>query len=194
VHLESLSTWSCGQRRSAVWNDVPTYSRWSPRFSGYGPFAIPKLVATERFIGQMPDSHSLSPGQPAPVAGYYCARNMFGAPIEQVVPMREGEPLPPLPKGFTWVLMDKCKLTYATSIARPSITDVVHIVGFAHHRVLIHGELLPCDRQNRGWPLHSVRCPCLGRRVVIMLGLVLWLAAALPVAVLIRYCVLSEER
>jgi len=56
---------------------------------------------------RMPDPQPVSPGQPAPVAGYYRAQNAFGAPIEQVVPMREGEPLPPLPKGFTWVLMDK---------------------------------------------------------------------------------------
>ena len=55
----------------------------------------------------MPDPQPLSPGQPAPVAGYYRAHNAVGRPIEQVVPMREGELLPLLPKGFTWVLMDK---------------------------------------------------------------------------------------
>jgi hypothetical protein len=55
----------------------------------------------------MPDPQHLEPGQAAPVAGYYRAHNSLGAPIQQVVPMREGELLPPLRKGFTWVLMDK---------------------------------------------------------------------------------------
>ena len=55
----------------------------------------------------MPDPQHLDPVQPAPVAGYYRAHDAFGAPTEQVVPMRESEPLPPLPKGFTWVLMEK---------------------------------------------------------------------------------------
>jgi hypothetical protein len=60
-----------------------------------------------RGTGTMPDLQQIDPGQPAPVAGYYRAHNVLGVPGEQVVPMREGEPLPPLPKGFTWVLMDK---------------------------------------------------------------------------------------
>jgi hypothetical protein len=55
----------------------------------------------------MPDPRRLDPGQPAPSAGYYRAHDVSGAPIEQAVPMREGEPLPPLPKGFTWALMDR---------------------------------------------------------------------------------------
>ena len=55
----------------------------------------------------MPGPQHLDPGQPTPVAGYYRAHNVLGAPVEEVVPMREGEPLPPLPKGFTWVLMEK---------------------------------------------------------------------------------------
>jgi hypothetical protein len=55
----------------------------------------------------MPDPRHLDPGQPSPVAGYYRAHNVFRSPGEQIVPMREDEPLPPLPKGFTWVLMDK---------------------------------------------------------------------------------------
>jgi hypothetical protein len=55
----------------------------------------------------MPDPQHLDPGQLTPFAGYYRAHDVFGSPIEQVVPMREGEALPPLPKGFTWVLMEK---------------------------------------------------------------------------------------
>jgi hypothetical protein len=57
--------------------------------------------------GAMPDPQHLDPGHPVPAAGYYLAHDMFGESIAQVVPMREGEPLPPLPKGFTWVLMEK---------------------------------------------------------------------------------------
>ena len=55
----------------------------------------------------MPDPQHLDPGKPAPVVGYYRAQNALGSPIEQVVAMREGELLPPLPTGFIWVLMDK---------------------------------------------------------------------------------------
>jgi len=55
----------------------------------------------------MPDPQHLDPGQPAPVAGYYRAHDASGTRIERVVSMREGELLPPLRKGFTWVLMDK---------------------------------------------------------------------------------------
>jgi hypothetical protein len=54
----------------------------------------------------MPDPQHLDPGQLALFAGYYRAHNALGTPTEQVVPMREGEPLPPLPKGFTWALME----------------------------------------------------------------------------------------
>ena len=57
--------------------------------------------------GKMPDPQHLDPGKPAPAAGYYRAHDVLGTPIAQVVPMRDGEPLPPLPEGFTWVLMDK---------------------------------------------------------------------------------------
>lgn len=60
-----------------------------------------------RGIGAMPSLRHLDPEQPAPVPGYYRAHDVLGAPIEQVVPMREGVALPSLPKGFTWVLIDK---------------------------------------------------------------------------------------
>ena len=33
-----------------------------------------------------------------------------------------------------------------------------------------------------------------GAQIVLVLGLILWLAVTLPVAVLIGYCALSEER
>jgi hypothetical protein len=55
----------------------------------------------------MPDPQPLHPGETAPLAGYYQAHDAFGSPIEQVVAMREGEKLPPLPFGFTWFLMEK---------------------------------------------------------------------------------------
>jgi hypothetical protein len=47
----------------------------------------------------------LRPGETAPAAGYYRAHDAAGSPIEQVVAMREGEQLPPLPAGFTWAKM-----------------------------------------------------------------------------------------
>ena len=55
----------------------------------------------------MPEQQPLRPGETAPLAGYYRVHNALGSPIEQVVAVREGELLPPLPTGFTWVLMDK---------------------------------------------------------------------------------------
>jgi hypothetical protein len=55
----------------------------------------------------MPDPQHIDPGQPVPVARYYRAQNALGTPIERVVSMCEDEPLPPLPKSCTWVLMDK---------------------------------------------------------------------------------------
>jgi hypothetical protein len=55
----------------------------------------------------MPDPKHLDPGQPAPFAGHYQAHDARRSPIAQVVRMRLGELLPPLPRGFTWVLMDK---------------------------------------------------------------------------------------
>jgi len=55
----------------------------------------------------MPDPQHLDPGQPAPVAGHYRAHDARRSAIAQVVRMREGELLPPLPTGFTWVLMEK---------------------------------------------------------------------------------------
>ena len=54
----------------------------------------------------MPDPQPLRPGDTVPLAGYYRAHNVFGSPIEQVVAMREGEKLPPLPVGFTWVRIE----------------------------------------------------------------------------------------
>jgi hypothetical protein len=56
---------------------------------------------------RMPDQQPLHPGETAPLAGYYRAHDAFGSPIGQVVAMREGEKLPPLPFGFTWFRMEK---------------------------------------------------------------------------------------
>jgi hypothetical protein len=55
----------------------------------------------------MQNKQYLDPGKPAPVAGFYRAHNVLGVPVDEPVPIREGEPLPPLPPGFTWVLMNK---------------------------------------------------------------------------------------
>ena len=54
-----------------------------------------------------PDPQPLRPGDTAPLAGYYRAHNALGSPIEQVVAIRQGEQLPPLPPGFTWVRIEK---------------------------------------------------------------------------------------
>jgi hypothetical protein len=54
----------------------------------------------------MPNLQPLRPGDAAPLAGYYRAHNVVGSPIEQVVAMRKGEKLPPLPAGFTWVWIE----------------------------------------------------------------------------------------
>jgi hypothetical protein len=54
----------------------------------------------------MPDPQHLRPGEPAPGAGYYQAHNVLASPIEQVVAMQQGDHLPPLPTGFTWVLIE----------------------------------------------------------------------------------------
>jgi hypothetical protein len=56
---------------------------------------------------RMPDPQHLRPGEAAPLAGYYRAHNALGSPIEQVVAVREGELLPPLPQDFTWVLIER---------------------------------------------------------------------------------------
>jgi hypothetical protein len=55
----------------------------------------------------MPDPQHLRRGEPAPLAGYYRAHDATGSPTEQVVAMRQSEQLPPLPQGFTWVLIER---------------------------------------------------------------------------------------
>lgn len=41
-------------------------------------------------------------GVPAPVAGIYVQRNMFGTPTGTYFTAAEGEILPELPRGFSW--------------------------------------------------------------------------------------------
>lgn len=43
-----------------------------------------------------------NPGDPAPEDGHYQALNVFGSATGSRVHVREGEPLPPLPRGHTW--------------------------------------------------------------------------------------------
>ena len=54
----------------------------------------------------MPDPQPFRPGDTVLLAGYYRAHDVSGWPIDQVVAMRQGEKLPPLPEGFTWVRME----------------------------------------------------------------------------------------
>lgn len=42
------------------------------------------------------------PGEPASCEGEYLELNVFGAPTGWSVHVKKGEPLPPLPRGFTW--------------------------------------------------------------------------------------------
>jgi hypothetical protein len=44
------------------------------------------------------------PGHLAPTTGVYTAHNVFGTRTDIKVLVREGEPLPVLPRGFTWRL------------------------------------------------------------------------------------------
>jgi hypothetical protein len=44
------------------------------------------------------------PGHRAPSTGVYIAHNVLGTPTEMKVLVREGEPLPVLPRGFMWRL------------------------------------------------------------------------------------------
>ena len=48
-----------------------------------------------------------TPEKPPRSRGTDRAHDAFGSPIGQVVAMREGEKLPPLPFGFTWFRMEK---------------------------------------------------------------------------------------
>jgi hypothetical protein len=54
----------------------------------------------------MPDPEPLRPEETVSLTGYYQAHDELGSPIEQVVAVREGEKLPPLPVGFTWVRIE----------------------------------------------------------------------------------------
>jgi hypothetical protein len=51
---------------------------------------------------QQHDQDEHEPGRPAPRHGHYEALNVFGRPAGQVVERVEGQPLPDLPRGFTW--------------------------------------------------------------------------------------------
>ena len=45
-------------------------------------------------------------GTPAPASGTYEQLNVFGRATGQRVAVRKGKPLPPLPRGFTWRLVE----------------------------------------------------------------------------------------
>jgi hypothetical protein len=50
----------------------------------------------------MPEQDEQQPGDPTPREGHYEALNVFGSKTGRIVQMNEGQPLPPLPRGFTW--------------------------------------------------------------------------------------------
>jgi hypothetical protein len=45
-------------------------------------------------------------GTPAPESGTYEQLNVFARPTGHRVAVRKGEPLPPLPRGFSWRRVD----------------------------------------------------------------------------------------
>ena len=47
------------------------------------------------------------PGEPTPATGVYQQHSIFGTPIERRESLRKGEPLPQLPIGHTWVLVNE---------------------------------------------------------------------------------------
>jgi hypothetical protein len=51
------------------------------------------------------DQH-VHPGEPAPEDGDYQEHNVMGSPGIERVTVRRGAPLPALPMGFTWKLVD----------------------------------------------------------------------------------------
>jgi hypothetical protein len=57
--------------------------------------------------------NELKPGTPAPASGSYEEVNVLGSPTGFVVEVRRDNALPALPRGFTWRL-----------IARPRISDM----------------------------------------------------------------------
>ena len=44
------------------------------------------------------------PGEPAAEAGCYRELNVFGTPTDATICVKQGEPLPAAPRGFTWRL------------------------------------------------------------------------------------------
>lgn len=44
------------------------------------------------------------PGTPAPQTGLYQLANVLGSLVGKTVPVDQGQPLPPAPRGFRWVL------------------------------------------------------------------------------------------
>ena len=55
----------------------------------------------------MPHIEEHRPGDRAPATGHYEQLNIFGMPSSCVVLVREGEPLPAAPRGFTWRRTDQ---------------------------------------------------------------------------------------
>jgi hypothetical protein len=72
---------------------------------GPPPFRSPRRLS--KGTRDLPDPPNLDPGLPAPVAGYYRAHDASGHPSNTSCECGRGEVLPPLPTGFTGVLMDK---------------------------------------------------------------------------------------
>jgi hypothetical protein len=50
----------------------------------------------------MPSSEEHRPGDRAPTTDHYEELNVFGTHTGKVVHVKEGDPLPEAPRGFTW--------------------------------------------------------------------------------------------
>ena len=50
----------------------------------------------------MSDEEEHQPGDRAPATAHYEELNVFGNPTGAIVHVREGDPLPPAPRSFTW--------------------------------------------------------------------------------------------
>lgn len=53
----------------------------------------------------MTQSLEWAPGQPAPTGGIYGQLNIFGGATGIKVQVSKGQPLPPAPRGCSWVLV-----------------------------------------------------------------------------------------
>jgi hypothetical protein len=57
------------------------------------------------YVGR--DEEEFTPGSPAPATATYESVNLFGRRTGHRVTVQQGDSLPPLPRGFGWVLPER---------------------------------------------------------------------------------------